>query len=151
MPISQSVRFYQGDEALVAVNDVRGKRRLTIRHTCLLNADCIDQAFFIADTPATVVGVRYVHSAAGTDGGAVNVQLVKDTGTAAPGAGTDLLTNNSNAGFNCKGTANTVQEGVLVTTAGVCDLNPGDRLALDFAGTVTTLAGVNVVVSLLER
>lgn len=151
MSVSHSVRFYQGDEALVAVNDTRGKRKLTVRHTCLLNADCIDQAFFIADGYYTVVGIKYVHSTAGSDGSAVNVQVTKDTGTDAPGAGTDLLTNNTNAGFNCKGTANTVQDGTLVTTAGVVDLAPGNRLALDFAGTVTALAGVTVVVTLVER
>ena len=50
------------------------------------------------------------------DAGAVNVQLVKDTSTDAPGAGTDLLTNNTDAGFNCKGTANTVQNGTLTAT-----------------------------------
>jgi hypothetical protein len=119
-----------------------------VRHTCALNTSCIDQTFFIANFPCQVTGISYVHATAGTDASAVNVQLSKDTGTQAPGAGTDLLTNNTNAGFDCKGTANTVQTGALIATVATLQLAVGDRLALDFAGTVTTLAGVSVTVSL---
>jgi hypothetical protein len=119
-----------------------------LRHNCVLTTACIDQAFFVANFPCQVTGVTYVHATAGTDGSAVNVQLTKDTATDAPGAGTDLLTNNTNAGFNCKGTANTVQTGALIATVATLQLAVGDRLALDFAGTVTALAGVSVTVSL---
>jgi hypothetical protein len=119
-----------------------------LRHNCLLNTACVDQSFYIANFPCQVTGVTYVHATAGNDAGAVNVQLTKDTGTNAPGAGTDLLTNNTNAGFNCKATANTVQSGALTATAADLQLAVGDRLSLDFAGTVTTLAGVSVTVSL---
>lgn len=106
-----------------------------------------DQAFYIANRPMKVSRVDYVHSTAGSDAGSVNVQVTKDTGTNAPGAGTDLLTNNSNAGFNCKGTANTVQNGALTATVATLWLAAGDRLAVDFAGTTTALAGVVAVVT----
>jgi len=119
-----------------------------VRHTCVLNTSCIDQTFFIANFPCQVTGITYVHTTAGNDAGAVSVQLSKDTGTQAPGAGTDLLTNNTNAGFDCKGTANTVQTGALIATVATLQLAVGDRLALDFAGTVTTLAGISITVSL---
>ena len=119
-----------------------------LRHNCLLNTACVDQAFFVANFPCQVTGITYVHATAGTNGSAVNVQLVKDTGTDAPGAGTDLLTNNTNAGFDCKGTANTVQTGALTATSASLQLAVGDRLSLDFAGTVTTLAGISLTVSL---
>lgn len=117
-------------------------------HTCLLNADCVDQMIYLAQVPVKVVSVTYTHATAGNDASAVNVQLTKDSNTDAPGGGTNLLTNNSDAGFNCKGTANTVQTGLLVATEAARTLAAGDRLSLDFAGTVTTLAGVAVSVRL---
>lgn len=114
------------------------------------NSELADECFFIATRPLQVIAITEVHSTAGTNGGAVNVQVVKDTGTNAPGAGTDLLTNNSNAGFNLKGTANTVQTGTLNATVSNLQLAAGDRLSVDFAGTLTTLAGVVVTVTLKE-
>lgn len=107
-------------------------------------ADC---CFYIANRPMKISRVDYVHSTAGTDAGAVNVQLTKDVSTNAPGAGTDLLTNNSNAGFNCKGTINVVQNGGLSATVANLWLAAGDRLSVDFAGTTTALAGALVVVT----
>ena len=107
-----------------------------------------DAAFFTAPRSFRVTGVREIHRVAGDDGGAVSLQIEKCTGTTAPGSGTNLLTNNSNAGFNLKGTANTDQEGSLVTTAASILLAKGDRLAVDFAGTLTSLAGVCVTVEL---
>lgn len=95
-----------------------------------------------------VVAASEIHAVAGTDGSAVSLQLTKDTGTAAPGAGTDLLTNNTNAGFNLKGTANTTQEAALSATVADLRLAAGNRLSIDFAGTLTTLAGVHVTVVL---
>jgi hypothetical protein len=112
------------------------------------NASPADEAFFIAPVACKVVRIDEVHATAGNDAGAVNLQITKDTATNAPGAGTDLLTNNTNAGFSLKGTANTVQNGTLVATAGVTTLAAGDRLSADYAGTLTTLAGVCVTVTL---
>lgn len=122
--------------------------RHLIRHNMPLNADCVDQSFFIADRAYKVKAIYEIHATAGNDAGAVNVQVTKDTGTDAPGAGTDLLTNNTNAGFNMKGTANTLQTGTLTATAASLLLAAGDRLSVDFAGVVTTLAGVSVQVVL---
>lgn len=114
------------------------------------NGELADEAFFIATRACKVVSVSEVHSTAGSDAGAVSLQVVKDTGTNAPGAGTDLLTNNSNVGFNLKGTANTVQTGVLTATAASLTLAAGDRLSVDFAGVLTALAGVVVTVHIAE-
>lgn len=126
----------------------RVPRYVPIVFSMLANGSLADQAFFIADRAYRVKAISEVHSVAGNDAGAVNLQVVKDTGTAAPGAGTDLLTDNANAGFNLKGTANTVQNGTLTGTAASLALAAGDRLAVDFAGTLTTLAGVVVTVML---
>lgn len=111
------------------------------------NAGLLDQCFFIANQTMKITGINYVHAVAGTDASAVNVQVTKDVSTDAPGAGTNLLTNNSNNGFNCKATANVVQAGALSATAADLILSAGDRLSVDFAGTVTTLAGVVIVVT----
>ncbi len=114
------------------------------------NGELADEAFFIASRAMQVVSIRQVHSTAGTNGSAVSLQVVKDTGTDAPGAGTNLLTNNSSAGFNLKGTANTVQTGTLNATVANLKLAAGDRLSVDFAGTLTDAAGVVVSVTLKQ-
>jgi hypothetical protein len=121
---------------------------ITVTTRQLGNAVLADEAFFIADRAYEVVGISEVHATAGSDAGAVNLQVTKDTGTNAPGAGTDLLTNNANAGFNMKGTANTVQNGTLVATQATKRLAAGDRLSIDYAGVLTALAGVVVTVKL---
>jgi hypothetical protein len=60
------------------------------------------------------------------------------------------MSNNTNAGFDMKGTAETVQVGTFVDTR-YNFLLAGDRLSVDFAGTLTSLAGVVVTVSLAPR
>lgn len=113
-----------------------------------LNGDMVDQAFFIADRAYQVTRIDYVHATLATNGSAVNAQITKDTGIDAPGGGANLLTNNTNAGFDCKATINTVQNGTLTATAADLLLAAGNRLSIDFAGTVTSLAGVQVTVTL---
>lgn len=120
----------------------------TVRWAMHANGSLADASVFVANRPCIVTGAYYVHSVKGTNGSAVNLQIVKDTSTDAPGAGTDILTNNTNAGFDCKGANYTVQTGTLTATAATLRLAVGDRLSLDFAGTLTALAGVVVVVVL---
>lgn len=103
--------------------------------------------FFIANAPYTVSAVRWAHSTAGSSATAA-IQMTKDTSTDAAGAGTALLTNNTNAGFDGSTAVNTPQVGALVTTAGATSLAVGNRLSLDFNGTLTLLAGVVCTVSL---
>lgn len=133
----------------LTVGGVIVPQAITTSYTMLANGSLADQSFFIANRAYQVTAIREVHSTAGSDGGAVNLQITKDTSTNAPGAGTDLLTNNSNAGFNLKGTANTVQTGTLTGTVASLQLAAGDRLSVDFAGTLTAVDGVTVTVSLM--
>lgn len=98
-----------------------------------------DRVFFVAPVACTVVAVSQVHSVAA--GGTSTLQLVKDTGTDAPGAGTDLLS----AAFDLNATANTVQTGTLT---GTLTLAVGNRLAIDFANTIQSTAGLVVTVLL---
>ncbi len=101
-----------------------------------------DRVFFIANRGWTVTGCSNIFSV--TAGGASKLQVVKDTGTDAPGAGTDLLTNNTNTGFDLAATANTVQVGTLTATAGALVLATGNRLSVDYANAIQSTAG-NVV------
>jgi hypothetical protein len=107
-------------------------------------ADAVDQNVFLCDRAYKVVSVTEVHSTAGTDGSAVSVAVKKASSTTAIGSGTNVLTST----FNLKGTANTVQTGVLSATAADSVLASGDRLGLDFTGVTTSLAGGVVTIVL---
>lgn len=105
-------------------------------------AAATDTVFFVATRAYIVVSVSEVHAVAA--GGASKLQVVKDTGTDAPGAGTDLLTNNTNAGFDLAATANTVQVGTLTATLATKTLAAGDRLSVDFAQAIQSSSGIAV-------
>lgn len=121
-----------------------------VTFTAPSNGECVDTQFWgPAPYPVQVTAVSYRHAVAGDDAGAVNLQLSKLTGTTALGSGTDLLTNNTNAGFNCKGTAQTNQTGTLTATTASLQLAAGNCLEADFAGTVATLSGVLMEVTLV--
>lgn len=101
-----------------------------------------DRVFFVATRACTVVAISEVHSVAA--GGASTLQVVKDTSTDAPGAGTNLLS----SAFDLNATANTVQAGALSATAADLVLAAGNRLAIDFANTIQSTAGLCVSVQL---
>ncbi len=98
----------------------------------------VDQVFFIATRSMRVIACSEVHSVAA--GGTSTLQVVKDTSTDAPGAGTDLLS----TAFNLAATANTVQVGALTATVASVTLAAGDRLAVDFANAIQASVGVVV-------
>lgn len=101
-----------------------------------------DQVFFVATRRYRVKAISQVHSVAA--GGTSTLQVVKDTSTNAPGAGTDLLA----SAFDLNGTANTVQAGSLSATAADLLLDTGDRLSVDFGHAIQSSAGVAVTVEL---
>ena len=108
------------------------------------NASLGTQTFFIADRAYTVTAISYVQKTQGTVAGAT-VAVTHDTGTQAPGAGTSLQT----TAFDCHATANaTVVNATLTATTSALTLAAGDRLSALFAGTLTTLAGVVITVTL---
>lgn len=101
--------------------------------------------FFTAKQGCEVLYVSEVHGTAGTDAGAVTLQVEKLTGTQAKGSGTVML----NTGFNLKSTINTVQ--IRETTDFVKNtttLNISDRLALKLTGTPTAVADLQVTIYL---
>ncbi len=109
-----------------------------------------DAQFFVANDRYTILAARCSVTAVGSS--TPKVQITKDTSTNAPGAGTDLLTNNTSTGFalgTALTTANAVQTAAFATTAGLLDMATGDRLSVDYAGTLTLVAGVVITVSLI--
>lgn len=107
-------------------------------------ATATDRYIFVAPIACQVIAASEVHAVAA--GGASTIQLTKDVSTNAPGAGTNLLTNNTNAGFDLNGTAATPQVGTLSATVTDLQLAIGDRLALDWANTIQSTAGMVVSV-----
>ncbi len=100
--------------------------------------------FFIAPFACEVVSVREAHTTAGSDAGAVTLDVEKLTGILAPDAGVSVLS----ATANLKGAANTVQAPALTVTAANKQLAAGDRLCFKDTGVLTAVAGVAVTVEL---
>lgn len=107
------------------------------------NGDLVDQTFFLANQDLLVTGISEVHSTLGTNGSAVSLDVKVCTGTQAAASGTTLLS----ATFDLKAAINTVQTGSLTATTANLRIAPGSRLAVDFTGTLTAVAGVIVVVA----
>lgn len=139
------------DKTVTIPNSTFTVGQIEVTYTMLANGSLADQSFFVATRAYQVTAISEVHSVAGNNGSAVSLQVTHETTTGAPGAGIDLLTTGAGVGFDMKGTANTVQAGALSVTASDLQLIAGDRLSVDFAGTLTTLAGVTVTVSLMPN
>lgn len=101
-----------------------------------------DRTIFVVPITCALVAVSESHGVAA--GGASTLQLTKDTGTTAPGGGTDILTNNTNTGFDLNATANTPQIGTFAATT----FAVGDRISLDWANAIQSSAGIIVSVIL---
>lgn len=100
----------------------------------------VNYPFFTARHPMEVMWVAESHVTAGTDAGAVTLDIEKLTGTQAPAAGVSILTTT----FNMKGTINTVVQKEGKDLSANRQLKNGERLCIKFAGTKTALAGVQV-------
>jgi hypothetical protein len=119
------------------------------------------QSFWIADQTYLIWGITEVHKTAGTDAGAVTAVVTIDSSGVAPGAGTSVMNNT----YNLKGTANTNQFATFATTpaAGLTQqstnglnatpiiIQAGQRLSFVTTGTLTTLAGVCLVVTMTPQ
>lgn len=131
-----------------ALKAVANRAPVVITVNCPLNADNVDQNVFVADRAYTLERVLESHGTLGTDGGAVTLDVKKATGTTAIASGTTVL----GSTFDMKATINTVvtktrANGGVVSTP-VAQLAAGDRLGLDYTGTITALAGVAVTLVL---
>ena len=104
-----------------------------------------DVTLFIADTDYELLRAEEVHEVLGTDGSAVTLDIKKCTTTQAAASGTTMLSST----FNLKATVQTTQTKTrasgLTTTLANRRVASGNRIALDFGGTMTAVAGVCVV------
>lgn len=124
------------------------KKKFYIHHT-IYGTDAATATnygvFWIAPFDCTITEVREAHQTAGTDAGAVSLNIEKLTGTQALDAGVATLA----TAFNLKGTINVVNTGSLTTTLADLRLSRGDRLAMDDAGTLTAVANVTVIIEII--
>lgn len=100
--------------------------------------------FFIAPCQLTVTAFTEVHQTAGTDGGAVTLQLEKLASGVAPDSGQTILS----AALSLKTTINTPQSGTMTTTTANRSLSKGQRLCMKDSGALTSVANVSVIVEL---
>lgn len=104
-------------------------------------AASVDQWVFIAPVACQVVSVKEIHSVVGSTSAAVRPRKVTDT--SAPGAAASSTVKElTTAGFDLTATINTTQTLTLSATASDYQLAAGDKIGLDFSGTLTGLVGV---------
>lgn len=116
------------------------------------NANSVDEWTFIADRAYTVVSIKEIHAVAGNDASAVTLDVRKITDASAPGAAAgstvkELLS----SALSLKSTANTVVTGTLSATVADLNLAAGDKIGLNFIGTLTTLAGAMITIELKPK
>lgn len=114
-----------------------------IFETSVYAATPADQVFFLANRKYALNAISYMHGTAETTTTGLNVELKVQDGTETEAQGTDILTNNSNAGFDALAAANTVQVG----TFSALSLVAGERLSLTLDDTATELANVVMTVA----
>lgn len=98
--------------------------------------------FFIAMAAGVIEDVWETHKTAGSDAGAVTVDIERLASGVALDSGTTVLA----SALSLKTTANTPQRGTLHNDVSRRQFVRGDRLALKDAGTLTAVAHVVVAV-----
>lgn len=111
------------------------------------NAQVVDSFVFAGPGEWEVVGVSEVHDVAGTDVGAVTLNVRKCASGTTVASGTSVLAST----FDLKSTADTpvrktVANGGISGTQSTRTLSDGDSLAIDITGTTTAVAGVAVTI-----
>lgn len=103
----------------------------TIDVTVPVTASSVDSVVWIADNSYTLTAIRHVVSTGASGATAV---VKKCTGTTAPASGTAM----HSGSMDLNATANTTTSTTVGATSTV---TAGDRIALDFSGTLTGLVG----------
>jgi hypothetical protein len=114
--------------------------------TIPIGASEVDQTAFIADDAWQITKIEEVHTVAQNTAypNTGNLSINKCTGTQAPNAGAHL--HNTTMWLNS--TINTVATPTLNAATGALNLADGNRICLDFNGTMTTFAGGVVTIHL---
>jgi hypothetical protein len=110
--------------------------------TSELLAASVDKWVFVADRAYKVMGINEVHSVVGGSSAAVRPRKVTAAGTDAPGAAAGTTVKElTTANIDLTATINVVQAPALAATAADLLLAAGDKIGLDFSGTLTGLVG----------
>lgn len=110
-----------------------------------LLAASVDKWIFVADRAYKVLAVRTITSVIGGSGAQIILRKVTAAGTAAPGAAAGATVIDLTAAIDLTATVNVAQTTTIITAASANVLAAGDKLGLDFAGTLTGLVGLCVV------
>lgn len=100
--------------------------------------------FFMAPYACNVLTAYFTHGVAGSDAGAVTLNIEKLTPGEALNAGDTLLP----TAYNLKGAANYTTAGTVTSVLSYKQLAAGDRLALKDTGTLTAVADVCVIIEI---
>lgn len=136
------------DNRVYVAESATSAGRKTVTFYMDTNAQIATQVFFIADRAYRIAGISYMSRVISSVAGTAYVE--KLTGTTAPGSGTTVQSGT----FDLTATAATVVNGTLATTNSGDSDNPtlvlaaGDRLGIVVAGTITSLLGVAITVTL---
>jgi hypothetical protein len=124
-----------------------GDKTQYVVHVQLDAATAVDRCVWTcpADQSYRLVGYSSVHSTVG--GASAAVRPRKVTGTSAPGAAAGATVKELSAAVDLTATINTVVRPTITATESERTFLPGDRLCLDASGTVSGLAGLNMVLA----
>ena len=105
-----------------------------------------DTTLWIADADCEIVWASEVHEVLGTDGSAVTADVMVVPNGTVVGSGTSLLAST----FDLKATVATLQTRSLSagTLASSRTIAAGQRIGINFTGTMTAVAGLNITVVL---
>ena len=123
----------------MAFGDPTGRENFFVV-TVPLAAASVDQWAFIAPRKMKLLGIREIHSVVGGASAAVRPRKVTDT--SAPGAAASATVLELSAALDCTTTINTAQDATVTTTGNRHYFAKGDKLGLDFSGTLTGLVGM---------
>ncbi len=142
---NHTIAFFDGTEnrEVVSVPDGTGNI-FPYTYTALLLADQVDMQGIIAPAAMQLVSASFICKTP-ESAGTLNIQLTRCQGVEAAASGDVLLSNNTSAGFNAVCTAQTLEAGVIITTANVHQFAAGNRLGIDYTGdTAGELVGVTI-------
>lgn len=118
----------------------------TIAHDITVNfnydiaGNAVDAWAFVADADYEITKIYCIPTVAGNNGSAVTADVVKASGTTAVSSGTTVCS--AADSLDLKGAANTLQTATLSTTDATRRLTAGDRLGINFTGTLTLAVGL---------
>jgi hypothetical protein len=113
--------------------------------TSELLAASVDKYIYVADGAYQVTLVEEIHSVVGGASAAVRPRKILAANTSAPGAAVAAGITEISASIDCTAAINVTQTPALVAVAADLLLADGDKIALDFSGTLTGLVGVLVL------